>query len=223
MQSILSCLLAFLLSFYAFVPTCLSGELPYTAVFCNPGMEFIWPGFHPDYLMVAFTWDEFDGFLRKVKKESHNRPIELCIQVHGTPKGLHLQYEDYKSGETVDDTVTMGYLVNHVERYIGSKNVVLLVESCFGGAAYKNTIRGNQEGENCNHVPQFPIYGGTYNHMNVNNLVYLQYKTKVRRFFKDLREFEVEEGDTNWDLDEESSTHKTMSALYRIMAPLYKN
>lgn len=204
-----------------------SVKKPYLAVFCNPGFEELWPGFNPDYLHVAFSWKEFDPFLKRVAREAKGRPIEIDIQTHGNIKKLHgndmlnLSYDDIKNARTVSDLQTMGFIINHIESTLPRKDVTLILEICFSGNVYKNTIRGNLQGENCNHVPDFPVYGGTYNHMNLNNLAYIQYKTHVHRYLEDLRQYEVKNGPADVDADEESPDHKRMVSLYRILAPLY--
>lgn len=195
-------------------------EKPYLAVYCNPGFEIFWPTINPDLLVVAFDWDHFDDFLRTIKKQARGRKIEIDIECHGDDQ-LMLQYPDARAGLMVTAPTTMGYIVNHIERILGKEKVTLILECCYAGKVYKNSIRNNKEGENCNHVPQFPIYGGSFNHMSLNNLIYLQYVTKCHRYFEDVRTYETKEGPKNIDRDEKSADHVRMSQLYKILAGLY--
>jgi len=213
--------LSLLLSVLLFLPAWgFREQKPYLAVFCNPGYEIFWPSLNVDCLYLAMDWEHFDDFLRKVKKEAGGRPIELDIECHGD-KALLLQYPDARTGEMVTKSTTMGYVINHIERYLGRERVTLIMECCYAGSVYKTTIRQNKEGENCNHIPQFPVYGNSFNHMNLNNLVYIQYKTRCHRYFEDLRAFELKAGPKDMDRNENSEDHKRMATLYRILASLY--
>jgi len=215
---ILSLLLAIVVS----LPGYTRETKPYLAVFCNPGAEEVWYGFNPDLIVIAKDWGEFDKFLLTARKEAHGRPIEMDITVHGD-EHLMLVYDDIRTRQQVVKSTTMGFIVNHIERILSKQDVTLILEACYSGHVYKSTIRGNDlgMGENCNHVPKFPIYGGSYNHPNINNLIYIQYKTKIHRFFEDLRIYEVTEGNPNKDEDENSKDVAIMIQLYRILAPLY--
>lgn len=213
-------ILSFVLSLLLINPVWSCTPKPYTAVYCCPGFEQFWGILGVDYFEVAYSWDHFDDFLRRVKKEAAGRHIDLDLEVHGD-QGLSIQYQDGRTGNIIEDTRTMGFVVNHIETILAGEDITLIAEACFAGSVYKNTIRGNKKGENCNHVPAFPIYGGSYNHMNLNNFIFIQYKTKCHRYFEDLREYEYKKGPSKRDMDENSPDHKRMSALYHILAPLY--
>lgn len=194
---------------------------PYLAVYCCPGFEIFWPSIKPDNFCLAFDWSQFDDFLRKTKKEANGRPIEIDIDCHGNETGLVISYDDGRTGLPVAKNTSMGFIVNHIETILHGEKVTLLIECCYSGRVYKETIRASKSGESCNHVPQFPIYGGSFNHMNLNNFIYIQYKTKCHRYFEDLRKYETKEGDMKMDENENSIDHNRMAALYKILASLY--
>lgn len=198
---------------------------PFLAVWCTPYFDQFWVHLKPDYIQVAYDWDNFDSFLDDVAKKAGNRPIDLDIDVHGL-EHLTLQYVDYRTEQWVSKRATFGYLINHIEKHLRGRNVTLLVESCYGGHVYKHTIRNNKpepgvKVEDCNHVPSFPVYGGTYGHMGMGNLVYLQYVSGFRYAFNDLRRWEKDPCESI-DSDEESPFHQELVQVWNFFKKYYK-
>ena len=190
------------------------------AVWCNPEVERFWPSMHPDVLRVPQSWDEFDDFLKEVKKKAHGRHIILDLDVHGSGKYLALQVEDARTDKTYIHPAGFGYAVNRITKILGTKNIEVVCESCFAGETYRNSIRGNKVGQNHPGIPKFPIYGASYNMYNINNLVYLQYATGCHVWFEDLRKYEKGAGQARIE-DEKNPEYDKMIIIYRILGSMY--
>jgi hypothetical protein len=199
---------------YAFQSRCL-------AVWCNPGMEQFWPSLHPDVMVTAYSWEQFDDFLRQTKAKAAGRPIDLSLDIHGSGEYLYIKYEDYRTGTSIAEPAGWGFVVNHIEKALEGEDVTVVCESCFAGETYNHSIRGNKRGENHPGVPKFPIYGGSYNMYNLNNLIYMQYITGCRVWFCDLRTFDKKEGPPPVE-DKNDPVYDRMMALYKILGSLYQ-
>lgn len=208
--------------------TYLKEKKPILAVFCNPDAVLIntWAHYKPDVFTVAFSWDQLDPFLKETKQRAAGRPIELDFEVHGE-EYLSISYRNNITSRYEVKHATMGYVLNHVEKILGKKNVTVLFESCYAGYVYKKSIRGNIinpfldiKAEDHKGIPSYPVYGGTYDHMNVNNFVFLQYRTNTRAYFCDLRYYEDHGGGAK-DRNDNSEVHKNISLLWDILASLY--
>lgn len=199
---------------YAFQSRCL-------AVWCNPGMEQFWPSLHPDVMVTAYSWEQFDDFLRQTKAKAAGRPIDLEIDCHGSHSAV-IAYEDYRTGKSVISGAGFGFILNHVERELGDQDVTIVYEGCFGGRSYHDSIRGNK-GKTENHPgpSKFPVYGGSYNMYNLNNLVYMQYITGCRVWFEDLRTYDHEAGQAPIE-DKNNPVYDKMMSLYKILGALYQ-
>lgn len=187
----------FILLFIACTPAGLADcEQPYFAVYMNQGFNLEWDKYHPDLVFVAPNWEQFDLFLEIVKKKAGKRKILLDIDTHGDDGGFFIQFFD-RYGQFYSSGASMGYIVNHVEKYLDEKKVTLIMEGCFSGRAYKNTIRDNfgvdPLRENHKGITVMPIYGIGSVHYNVGNFIYLEYKYNIRPFFEDLRHYELDE------------------------------
>lgn len=90
----------------------------------------------------------------------------------------------------------MGFVLNHIEKYLDTKTLLLSFEACFSGDAYKNTIRGakvvNPEDNIEDHltVPSYPIYGVGQGYSNIGPIEYLSVRHRFYRYFKDLRQWD---------------------------------
>lgn len=183
-------------------------EKSYLAVFCNPDFEKEWSFIHPDYLCTAFNWAQLDDFLQSTKRNAHGRPIEIDFDCHGAPGGLYLKYPSQYHGDHYETHLaSMGYICNHIDKYFNSKKITVIIEACYSGRVYQETIRNNAgvtdvpdslteiTTERCieDHlgIPQYPIYGVGLNIPGIDNFVYLEYITKIRPYFMDLREIET--------------------------------
>ena len=201
-------------------------ERPYLAVWCTPRFEAAWPSFKPDYLYVAHDWNKFDEFLQDVRRKAGNREIDLDIEAHGLYY-LSLDYPDWATSKMVSKKATMGYVLNHIEKQLKGKKFNLFIEACYGGHVYKRTIRGNTPAEGVlveDHpkVPNYPIWGGTFNHMNIANMVYIQRKTQVLYATNDLRRWETEEGE-KLDFDEgPDSWIVALEGIWEFLCAYYK-
>ena len=199
---------------YAFQSRCL-------AVWCNPGMEQFWPSLHPDVMVTAYSWEQFDDFLRQTKIKAAGRPIDLEIDCHGSRSAV-IAYEDYRTGKSVISGAGFGFICNHITKELGDQDVTVIYEGCFGGRSYHDSIRGNKgKTENFEGVPKFPIYGGSYNMYNLNNLVYMQYITGCRVWFEDLRTYNQSGGQAPIE-DKNHPIYDKMMALYRMLGTLYQ-
>ena len=219
MRNLLNLILSFMLVLSLGGPS-FGFQGPCLAVFCNPGFECYWPSLNPDVMYTAFHWTQFDDFLRQTKAKAAGRPIVIDLECHGD-KGLVLAYEDYRTRTKIYDAAGLGFVVNHIEKELAGQDVTLLTEACFAGEVYRETIRHNRDkAENHEGVPTFPIYGASYNYMNVNNLVYLQYVTKCRVWFEDLRVYESKKGPARVE-DDSDPAYTKMGKLYHLLATLF--
>ncbi len=104
---------------------------------------------------------------------------------------------------------SFGYVVNQINKSFPNRKVTVCFESCFAASAYKLTIRGankysdkecknfnisEQYIEDCKDVPTYPIYGvgNVYGDgfSSIGNVMYLQYRYHIRRWWIDLTEFD---------------------------------
>lgn len=201
---------------------------PYLAVFCNPGNFVLsWVHYKPDLIYTACDWNQLDDFLKLAKERAHGRHIDLDIEAHGS-RYLTLQYMDNCTGTPVTKHATMGYVLNHVEKVLGTKNFTLIFEACYGGYVYKHTIRDNKPAEagedvlieDHKGVPTYPIFGGSYSCMNINNFIYLQYKSHMAVVICDLRYWENHTGPAR-DSDQNSVTHKHIAEMWDVISSFY--
>lgn len=220
-KHILTILISFMMVLSTGGPSYAFGEDRCLAVFCNPEMEVFWPSLHPDVMKVAYTWDEFDAFLLETRAKAAGRKITIDLDVHGSGKYLCISYEDARTGRKSVSAAGWGFVVNHIEKYLGDQDVIVVSESCFAGATYHNSIKGNKHGENHPDMPKFPIYGGSYNMYNLNNLMYMQYATGCRQWFEDLRTYHDKEGRPLVE-DLNNPEYRRMEQLYHILGILYK-
>lgn len=213
--------LAVLLLFIGY--PCAADTKPYIAVFCNPGFEWEWKKEKIDLLFTAESWDEFDTFLKAVKRFAGNRPIILDLDCHGYDF-LALNY--LKKHQEILEEASEGFLVNHIEKYLDTSNLIVFEEACYSGVVYKNSIRNNdqlikdvepQKTENCEHIPKFPIIGIGAASPNRGNLVYLQWKTHQFVFWQDLRIYEIQEVGPK---DTSANSYKTLfiCILYNLLS-----
>lgn len=226
MKRLLALFCAVWLTFFSFHPSfAQDSRRPFLAVFTSPDLLFVWPSYKPDILHVAFCWDNFDGFLEEICQKAGDRPIELDLEVHGH-ESLSIHYLDWNTGKEEAKYASVGYVINHIEKKLAGKDYTLILESCYGGNTYVKSIRNNTTAnkffEDCDHIPLRPVWGSSYNHMNLNNCVYLQYKTGLRYAFVDLRKFEVEKGDRRLDTDQNSKFHRGLSQFFQFLASYYK-
>lgn len=162
----------------------------YVAVYCSPEFAWVWKNkYHPDLLWVSHGFDDFDDFCRETRRRAGERPIVLDLDVHGNDDGLYAYPEVNGSFKT--SHTTMGYIVNQLVYFLGDKHPVVLLEACYAGNAYQNTIRNNSRDElNYNPLPPFPIYGTGSGSVNWGTTVFIQYKYNLRLYFEDLRLYE---------------------------------
>lgn len=175
----------------------------FLAVFNNPGFKFAleWTGIHVDYIETAKDWKQFHKFLKEVEHRAAGYDtVVIDVDSHGDDIGLVLGYKDKHDQETIH-VCSMGYICNEIDKHFPKHNVVLLVEGCYSGRAYSQTIRGNEKPAwfdrrvnvvgNHRRVPVFPIYGIGAETPNFSNYIYLQYSCpNMRRHFEDLRVYE---------------------------------
>lgn len=169
-------------------------------VFCNPGFVNEWERLSPDFLLVPKDWRDLDTFLKVVKDQGWDH-IDIDIDCHGND---YLWLIDEDGNEYI---ASMGFIVNHIEKYLVGKDIKVFCEACFAGKVYKTSIRGNKierfpvireflkrergnKIEDCNHIPKFPIYGIRSNTTNIGNSIYLQYRSDCNLYMEDLRDFE---------------------------------
>lgn len=189
------------------------------AVFCTARMENFWPSLKPDVLKVATSWDQFDDFLLETKAKAHGRKVVIDLDLHGN-KYLYLITEDYRTGKTQVSAAGFGYVVNHILKYLPAEDVILISEACYSGEVINTSLHNNKHGENYEGVPPFPIYGGSYNMMNLNNLVYMQYVTGCHVWFEDIRTYCNKKGQARIDNDRDPVYDKMMK-LWELLASLY--
>lgn len=156
-----------------------------------------WDGIPLDYNQPLLKWSDLDKHLQKIKELAGDRTILLEMQVHGDD---YLVIDESKIFPKVGTiylarNASMGYLVNHIEKYLDSNKLVVIMDTCFAPSVYKNTIRNNKYEfgsfiEDCYHVPRFPIYGIDENIISWNNVVFLQYYMDTPAKMVDLRKYE---------------------------------
>lgn len=193
-------LLALFLVFFLLVPpaVALKETGTFVAVICSHDLMIHWNGTFPtDYLISPNTWDELDAVLDDIIIKAHGQPIFLDYMVHGDETGLQIRWSHDGREGTVDNA-TMGYVLNHTWQHLRNRRAMICFESCYAGRAYKNTIRGwhsNDPEENVEDyqgVPSFPVYGTGDDHDVIGQPMYLQYVHRVRRWWVDLRVYDNE-------------------------------
>jgi hypothetical protein len=173
----------------------------YFAVYSSKDLLDVWliDKYYPDLLYQSDSWTNFGKFLTLARKCSKNKPLLIDLDVHGNDGGLALKAEDRK----IKSLASFGYVITEIEKVLKGKKFVLLVESCYAGNAYKNTIRNNnpefliglKQGieafmTDYKKVPYFPIYGTGSGYSNVGNTMFLQYRYRYRKYWVDLRVYE---------------------------------
>lgn len=171
---------------------------PFVAVFANPGTEKLagWDRVHPDLFFVSGDWEKLDEFLDKAKKGAGSRPLVIDVECHGSPITGMLVIEYSAFGQSMDDTASVGYVIKHIDSKLGNKkNLEVCLESCYSGVCWSRTLVNKAEIESEDfHVSsfdkpvRFPVYGVGQT-LNWNCLVFMEYHSKVRPYFHDLREY----------------------------------
>lgn len=199
----------------------------YLAVFCNPGWEHEWDKYKPDLVFTASDWDDFNTFLRVVRKQAGSHPIVLSVDTHGEDSGFYLQYQDPNKPnidshtDLITHQASMGYIVNEVNRYLNPRKVTMITEACYSGRALHNTLRGyprsyHDDGddlENTLYSLTFPIYGVGASTVNFGNTVFLQYYYNFRTpFFQDIRQYE--RGELPLKVNEARGNPHSVFAIY---------
>lgn len=192
---------------------------PFVAVFCSQEFEWVWVEKHqPDKLEVADEgWSEFEKFCKDVKKEANGRPIVIDLMVHGNDSGLAVTVPPFAQ------VTSMGYVVNTIEKNVGTKNITVLLEACFSGSAYYYTIRNQDRAKPLlNHagVPAFPIYGVGSGFSNYGNTVYLQWLYGSQGYFEDLRNYEYKKPLIH-EIEDSQGISPSARALMMIFFKLY--
>lgn len=167
----------------------------YLAVFANNGFQWEWRGLNPDLEVYTTSWGDFDSFCRVVNHEAKDRPIIIDIDSHGDDVGLIL------ATPTEAHIASLGYIVKEIHKRLPHRQVTLLIEGCYSGRAYKRTIRGNKwfpkdpedQIDNYEEIPDFPIYGIGSDTVNFGNFIFLQNKMQSYFYYEDLRQYEYED------------------------------
>lgn len=178
---------------------------PYLAVIADPSLYWMYGKVPKDFIYMAEDWDNFPEILRAIKKSSNGKKIVLNLMVHGENDGLYFQWitqREYNEGSKNyhTDRASFGYVINNIERILGN-DVVVFVEACYSGRAYKNTIRNCKRYspydnvEDYNKIPIFPIYGIGSAAANAGPLSLLQYNGDISipedNLFEDLRVYDL--------------------------------
>lgn len=187
MKYFLSLLLSFLLLTTTPVRTeAVESMGMYVAIIASPDLNDYfryYPKYQKDFYNVLSDWEQLDLALELIEDSSGNQPILLDFMVHGDPEGLYLQA--VKHPEENYDRASMGFILNHVKKKLGHKNVTITFESCYAAAAYKNTIRGAKAFsamdniEDYRGVPKFPVWGLGDGFTSIGPMMYLQTKYRI--------------------------------------------
>ncbi len=190
---------------------------PFVAAFITPEFQWEWVQAHPpDKLFVADKgWSQLPFFCREARKEAKGRPLVIDLTVHGSKRGLTINTQ-YGANR-----VSMGYVVNVIEQFAGSDDLTVLLESCYPGNAYFNTIRGSSTIKEFNHEgrPSFPIIGVGSGFSNWGNTVYLQWLFHTYPFYEDMRNYETKIPNQYEEEDASGispTTHKLMMLFFRL-------
>lgn len=195
--------------FHTIAPIGAEVDHKYLAVFSTPGFERFWKIEPVDYRVTARDWSQLDQFLMYTAMHAHGREVILDIDVHGDENGLYLQWmERYGSMSFVESRrATVGYLFSKIDQYFPQGNVTVLLEACYAGRAYKNTIRNNlpvpgDAVADYVSTPAYPVWGVGNETSNFGNHIYLQYKYPDQRmFFEDMRNYEFKPLAAKHDVD----------------------
>lgn len=203
-------------------------EQPFLAVFVSPDMADVWTDkdydYHPDIIVVANTWDDFDPFLKRIKKEAKHKKIDLEILCHGTlENGIFICHKEENNKRMYE--ATMGFVVNEITNNLPVKKVTCYLESCFADRVYQHTIRGNPEEyiydgsayENFDEYPAFPIIALSHGQPNWGNLVYLCEKHHVDLGQEDVRVYEIKLLELPDTREVKDSTSQAISRLTFII------
>lgn len=187
----------------------------FVAVFSMPGTKDCWRDQKPDLFFTASDWDDFDLFLKVVKKEAKSRKIVIDIDSHGSVDGeLYIEYKNF--GVTFSQEANLGYICNEIEKYISPKKITLLLESCCSAAVYKNLheeVSIHSDGDcfepyKYTRATLYPIYG-VGEQLCWDNVIFLQRKYGLYAAFKDLREWENKKVG-HIDIDPKSITNESL-------------
>jgi hypothetical protein len=204
-------------------------EMPYLAVYQQPGFNFEWKKYDPDLFFTGADWRDFSTFLYVVKKKAGNRPIIIDVDCHGFDN-LAMQYKDIADNEE-NHQASLGYICNEIDRQnLNEKKLTLILEACFAGRVYKKSMRGadphlnavlnlniGDKWENYNKIPKYPILGMDAQHFNVCNFSYLQYRYNFRPYLKDLRMYEDIQELPEPDLNHFSPEVATIKSLWATL------
>jgi hypothetical protein len=162
----------------------------YLAVFSTRDFNVVaddWDQYEPNVYKSTTRWDEFEPFLKQVREETKKgQKVLLDLQTHGSEKFAICK----RQGGSIDprdwDERTAGWVFGKIDKYLGDRDLTVLMEACFGGYVYNTTI--HQDGYD--HIPTYPIYGNIDTCRGWNNCVFLQYYHHFKVTMVDLRMYE---------------------------------
>lgn len=165
---------------------------PYLAVFGSAElMDKFWEKYHPDLVMKTTQFEGIDVFLQTVAANAGKRDIVLDFECHGSPTTFMLYLEDRPDGSY--DMANMGWLIEKVNRYLGSRNPTVIMESCYSRCVYQRSLKSkfNHEEDdihiyNWDKPVTFKVMG-IGRTVNYNQFVYAQYYYGIYYRIEDLR------------------------------------
>lgn len=221
-----SLLIALLLSLFTMLPACAKD---YVAVFSSGdfGVED-WRDIDTSIVVGVHNWCPLEAFLQSVKQQSNGSPIVLDFQVHGSPDGTLSIQAGHINGHPFYFDATMGYVLNRVDKILGSQVKAVIFESCFGSTVYKKSIRNNTVNHYSSRVlvedhpgiPSYPVYGTTGSYVGYNNFVFLQYLKNTKFDFIDMRE--CDKGYTPKPVVTEGPTFERNAQYFAILMTLQR-
>lgn len=207
-------------------------DVYYKAVIDDPSLNWMYYKVESDYKITLEDWNDFDIVLDSIKESAKGKPILLSLMVHGGDSGLFFQWEENYSNTRHSDRASFGYVIKQIKKHLGSQVKLVVVESCYSGRAYKNTIRNNvvmslaDNIDDYESIPDIPIYGIGSASSNCGPLVYLQLRDKFRipNCFQDLRDYDnlqkkPRELDPYEDSDIKSPTLDKLKEIWKKYTP----
>ena len=98
---------------------------------------------------------------------------------------------------TIEDRASMGYIYNRIKKVFGIRqNLTVCFDTCYSAEVYKRTIRGElpfttaDNIEDCDEVPEIPLYGPGDGFTHIPVIMYLQEKHRFKNWWVDLRTYD---------------------------------
>lgn len=187
--------LSLILAFFLWCPVFGETQTPFLAIYSSRDLVECWQNsvHKPDLLFKTKNFSELDTFLTQVKQQASGRKIILDICVHGDSRSGFLCI---KANKKEWSFASMGFLLNHIESFLGTENFDLILDSCYAGSVYKRSLHylpitqigtflriEDYKGER----PKYPVWG-VANHMSLVGLALEEYIHSHHRFTQDIRD-----------------------------------